>query len=200
VPRYRDPESTLLGLVTAAGGERASRRITWRQGSRRHGGRPQMMSSRFVILRVRPAGRVLRRLHHGRDLPEAWLIAEWPRGSAEPVKYWLSNLPATIAKRTLVRWAKLRRRVEHDYREVKTGLGPDHYEAAPGPPGTTTSPSSRPLTPSAPCRDSTQKPLRRNDPPRRTPTPARLDRLPDRNLPDLQNRLPATETETRRRS
>jgi SRSO17 transposase len=128
VPRYRDPESTLHGLVTAAGGDRVARRITWRQGSRRRAGRPQMMSSRFVILRVRPAGRVLRRLHRGKDLPEAWLIAEWPRGAAEPVKYWLSNLPATITKRTLVRWAKLRWRIEHDYREVKTGLGLDHYE------------------------------------------------------------------------
>ena len=128
VPRYRDPESTLLSLVTAAGGQRAARRITWRQGSRRRAGRQQMMSSRFAILRVRPAGRVLRRLHRGRDLPEAWLIAEWPRGAAEPVKYWLSNLPASIAKRTLVRWAKLRWRIEHDYREVKTGLGLDHYE------------------------------------------------------------------------
>jgi SRSO17 transposase len=128
VPRYRDPESTLRSLVTAAGGERAARRVTWRQGSRRRAGRPQMMSSRFVVLRARPAGRVLRRLHRGRDLPEAWLIAEWPRGAAEPVKYWLSNLPATTAKRTLVRWAKLRWRIEHDYREVKTGLGLDHYE------------------------------------------------------------------------
>jgi SRSO17 transposase len=127
VPRYRDPESTLATLVTAAG-PAAARRITWRQGSRRRGGRPQMMSSRFVILRVRPAGRVLRRVYRGRDLPAAWLIAEWPPGAAEPVKYWLSNLPERIAKRTLVRWAKLRWRIEHDYREVKTGLGLDHYE------------------------------------------------------------------------
>jgi SRSO17 transposase len=127
VPRYRDPESTLAKLVMAAGSG-AARRITWRQGSRRRGGRPQMMSSRFAVLRVRPAGRVLRGLYRGQDLPEAWLIAEWPRGAAEPVKYWLSNLSDRIPKRTLVRWAKLRWRIEHDYREVKTGLGLDHYE------------------------------------------------------------------------
>jgi SRSO17 transposase len=36
--------------------------------------------------------------------------------------------PATTAKRTLIRLAKLRWRIEHDYREVKTGLGLDHYE------------------------------------------------------------------------
>nr|WP_173084632.1 hypothetical protein [Phytohabitans rumicis] len=28
----------------------------------------------------------------------------------------------------MVRQAKLRWRIEHDYREVKTGLGLDHYE------------------------------------------------------------------------
>jgi SRSO17 transposase len=127
VPRYRDTESTMAKLVTAAG-PGAVRRITWRQGSRRRGGQPQMMSSRFVVLRVRPAGRVLRGIYRGRDLPAAWLIAEWPHGAAGPVKYWLSNLPERIAKRTLVRWAKLRWRIEHDYREVKTGLGLDHYE------------------------------------------------------------------------
>jgi SRSO17 transposase len=127
VPRYRDPESTLAKLVMAAG-PRAARRITWRPGSRRREGRPQMMSSRFVVLRIRPAGRVLRGLYRGRDLPAAWLIAEWPHGAAEPIKYWLSNLPERIPKRTLVRWAKLRWRIEHDYREVKIGLGLDHYE------------------------------------------------------------------------
>jgi SRSO17 transposase len=41
---------------------------------------------------------------------------------------WLSNLPARTAKRTLIRHATLRWRIEHDYREVKTGLGLDHYE------------------------------------------------------------------------
>lgn len=86
------------------------------------------MSSRFVFTRVRPAGRVLLTAHRGEDLPETWLIAEWPAGAAEPVKYWLSNLPVTTARRTMVRWAKLRWRIEHDYREVKTGLGMDHYE------------------------------------------------------------------------
>ena len=57
-----------------------------------------------------------------------WLIAEWPAGEPEPVKYWLSNLPADTPLTTLVRLAKLRWRVEHDYRELKTGLGIDHFE------------------------------------------------------------------------
>ena len=50
------------------------------------------------------------------------------REQAEPVKYWLSNLPADTPLLTLVRLAKLRWRVEHDYRELKQCLGLDHYE------------------------------------------------------------------------
>src|SRR5690349_15160231 len=58
------------------------------------------MSSTFVFQRVRPAGPAIRSARPGQDLPEAWLIAEWPTGEPEPVKYRLSNLPATTAKRT----------------------------------------------------------------------------------------------------
>jgi SRSO17 transposase len=126
-PRYRDPAPCLAELITALG-PAAARRVSWRHGSRHRRGRPQVMSSRFVFTRVRPAGRVLLAAHRGEDLPEAWLIAEWPTGAAEPIKYWLSNLPTTTSKRTLIRLAKLRWRIEHDYREVKTGLGLDHYE------------------------------------------------------------------------
>jgi SRSO17 transposase len=91
-PRYRDPAPCLAELVTGLGSA-VARRVSWRHGSRRRGGRPRLMSSRFVVTRVRPAGRVLLAAHRGHDLPEAWLIAEWPTGAAEPVKYWLSNLP-----------------------------------------------------------------------------------------------------------
>jgi SRSO17 transposase len=125
-PRYQDPAPTLTELITT-GPDRA-RRVTWRPGSRLRAGRPVLMSSHFVFTRVRPAGRILLSAHRGQDLPETWLIAEWPPGNPEPIKYWLSNLPAKTAKRTLIRWAKLRWRIEHDYREVKTGLGLDHYE------------------------------------------------------------------------
>ena len=44
-------------------------------------------------------------------------------------------------------------------------------------------------TASSPCNASTQKPARRNDPLRRTPTPAETARLPDRHLPCLRNPL-----------
>jgi SRSO17 transposase len=124
---YREPATAVKALLLAAG-RAAARRVTWRDGSRRRNGRPVPMSSKFVFQRVRPAGPAIRSAHLGQDLPEAWLIAEWPPGEPEPIKYWLSNLPATTAKRTLIRHAKLRWRIEHDYREVKTGLGLDHYE------------------------------------------------------------------------
>jgi len=41
-------------------------------------------------VRVRPAGVDFRQA-----LPNdaEWLLIEWPRGEAEPTKYWLSNLP-----------------------------------------------------------------------------------------------------------
>jgi SRSO17 transposase len=124
---YRQPAPTIRDLLLDAG-PTAARRVTWRDSSRQRGGRQIPMSSRFVFHRVRPAGPAIRSANLGQDLPEAWLIAEWPAGEPEPVKYWLSNLPTTTPKRTLIRLAKLRWRIEHDYREVKTGLGLDHYE------------------------------------------------------------------------
>jgi SRSO17 transposase len=119
VARYPDPPSNLRELVLAAAAN-AAQPVTWREGD--HG----PMTSRFIALRVRPANDAQR--HADGVLPERWLLAEWPDGKAEPVKYWLSNLPAEISLPALVRAAKLRWRVEHDYRELKQCLGLDHYE------------------------------------------------------------------------
>ena len=121
-PRYRQPRSSLRPLVLAAG-ERAATTVSWREGAD-----GQRLVSRFVALRVRPAGRQLRRVTRGGELPLRWLLAEWPPGEPEPVKYWLSNLPADTLLQQLVHLAKLRWRVEHDYRELKDALGLDHFE------------------------------------------------------------------------
>jgi SRSO17 transposase len=86
------------------------------------------MRSHFVFLRVRPASDAHRRAHRGQDLSVRWLIAEWPPTEPEPSKYWISDLPATTPRARLIRLAKLRWRIEHDYRELKDGLGLDHYE------------------------------------------------------------------------
>jgi SRSO17 transposase len=44
------------------------------------------------------------------------------------VQFWLSNLPADTPLATLVRTAKLRWRIENDYREMKQVLGLAHFE------------------------------------------------------------------------
>jgi FOG: Transposase len=126
-PRYRDDPTNLVDLAIAAG-RRALRPVTWRHGSRRNARNPTAaMRSRFLALRIRPANRDIPRNADG-SLPECWLIAEWPPGKPEPTDYWLSDLPAETRLRDLVRLAKIRWRIEHDYRELKDGLGLDHFE------------------------------------------------------------------------
>jgi SRSO17 transposase len=55
-------------------------------------------------------------------------MARWPEGAEAPTDHWLSNLPAGTPITELVRLAKIRRRIEHDYRELKHDLGLDHFE------------------------------------------------------------------------
>lgn len=56
------------------------------------------------------------------------LLVEQPEEAHEPTGYWVTNLPATTPIADRVRWAKKRWRIEHDYRELKHGLGLDHFE------------------------------------------------------------------------
>ena len=53
---------------------------------------------------------------------------EWPRGAAEPTKYWLSTLSAQTKLQALVKLAKHRWIIERDYEELKQELGLGHYE------------------------------------------------------------------------
>jgi SRSO17 transposase len=118
--RYRKPPASLRALALQAGFA-ATCEVVWREGSR------GPMAARFLALRVRPANVALRRAH-GAELPIRWLLCQWPEGAAEPVKYWLANLPAEATLFELVRLAKLRWRIELDYRELKDALGLDHFE------------------------------------------------------------------------
>jgi SRSO17 transposase len=122
-PRYRDKPTSLKGLALAAG-QPACVQLIWRRGSK------GLQRSRFLALRVRPAGVTPRRLarQDGGELPVRWLLAEWPTDKPEPTKYWLSNLPPTTPMVELVRLGKLRWRIEQDYRELKGALGLDHFE------------------------------------------------------------------------
>ena len=93
--------------------------MTWREGTN------QALTSRFAAVRVRCAHRDYWR---SELRPQQWLLIEWSTGDAEPLKYFLSTLPATTPLRELVRVAKLRWRIERDYQELKQEFGLDHFE------------------------------------------------------------------------
>jgi SRSO17 transposase len=126
VPRYRTARASLHQLAIAHADH--AQPVTWRQGTKATKGNPDAaMTSWFLAIRVRPANRDIPRADDG-SLPECWLLAEWPPEADEPADYWLSSLPPGTPIEELVRLAKIRWRIEHDYRELKTGLGLDHFE------------------------------------------------------------------------
>ena len=123
-----DREQEPIGALIARLGERQLRTVTFRDGP---DGRP--VKSRFMFLRVRAAHHwrpsVGRWASGGESPPrEEWLIAEWPKGKPEPTDYWLANLSATTKPARLARLARLRWKIELDYRQLKGELGLDHYE------------------------------------------------------------------------
>ena len=122
-PRYRQEPSSLKALALAAG-KQAAQTVTWREGTR------GSMTSKFLALKVRPANIQLRNNanRNGEEIPVCWLLCEWPSDKEQPIKYWLSNLPPDTPLKTLVKLAKLRWRIEQDYRELKDALGLDHFE------------------------------------------------------------------------
>lgn len=117
----RTPEHRPASLLEIA---RALSNATWQQVRWREGTRG-LMRSRFAAVRVRPAHRDENR---SEPRPVEWLLIEWPRGEAEPTKYWFSTLPEDTEVDELVRVAKIRWRIERDYQELKDEIGLDHYE------------------------------------------------------------------------
>src|SRR5450759_20765 len=98
---------------------KAWRKIAWREGS------AEQLSSRFARLRIRVAQRDY---NLTKSRPEEWLLIEWPKGEAEPTKYWFSTLPQNITFGNLVDLTKLRWRIERDYQELKQEVGLGHFE------------------------------------------------------------------------
>jgi SRSO17 transposase len=97
----------------------AFREIAWREAGERK------LRSRFAAVRVRAAHRDYEQAEpHG----EEWLLIEWPRGEAEPTKYWVSTLPSTTKLKALIKLAKHRWIIERDYEELKQELGLGHFE------------------------------------------------------------------------
>ena len=97
----------------------AFKNITWREGTE------GKLRSRFAAVRVRPAHRDYWKAE---PYPEEWLLIEWPRGEAEPTKYWVSTLPPDTKLTALVKMAKHRWIIERDYEELKQELGLGHFE------------------------------------------------------------------------
>jgi SRSO17 transposase len=124
----RDPVS--IGTLITQLGEQQLETVTFRDGPN-----GTYLKSRFAFVRVRAAHHW--RAHDGRgrwgktdELPprEEWLIAEWPKGQEKPTDYWIANLPRSTPRGRLARLARLRWKIELDYKELKGELGLDHYE------------------------------------------------------------------------
>lgn len=118
---HRSPEhSSVLAKVLAQDlPQDAWQTIGWREGTNTD------LASRSPPCGYRPASRDYNLTE---PRAEEWLLIEWPEGDAEPLKYWLSTLPAEISFEHLVATAKLRWRIERDYQELKQELGLGHYE------------------------------------------------------------------------
>ena len=116
-----DAEPEAIGALIARLGSEQAQTVTFRDGC---DGTP--MTSRLVFVRVRAA----HRWHKGfaEEPREEWLIAEWPAGRDEPTDYWISNLPPDTTPERLARLARLRWKIELDYKQLKGELGLDHYE------------------------------------------------------------------------
>jgi SRSO17 transposase len=93
--------------------------VTWREAGERK------LRSRFAAVRVRAAHRDYEKAE---PHAEEWLLIEWPRGEAEPTKYWVSTLPPTTKLKALIKMAKQRWIMERDYEELKQELGLGHFE------------------------------------------------------------------------
>jgi SRSO17 transposase len=122
----RDPES--IGALVGRLGERCLKTVSFRDGPH---GKP--VKSRFAFVRVRAAHHwraSVGRWANAQEIPprEEWLIAEWPKGAEQPTDYWLANLPASTKPGQLARLARLRWKIELDYKQLKGELGLDHYE------------------------------------------------------------------------
>ena len=97
----------------------AFREVTWREAGERK------LRSCFAAVRVRAAHRDYEKAE---PHAEESLLIEWPRGEAEPTKYWVSTLPPTTKLKALIKMAKQRWIIERDYEELKQELGLGHFE------------------------------------------------------------------------
>ncbi|MCA1699387.1 MAG: IS701 family transposase, partial [Actinobacteria bacterium] len=116
-----DAEPQAIAALVAGLSPEQFKTVSFRDGPDK-----QRISSRFCFVRVRAANRAKKRTPW--PPREEWLIAEWPQGKDAPSDYWLSNLGPDAEPERLARLARLRWKIELDYKQLKGELGLDHYE------------------------------------------------------------------------
>jgi SRSO17 transposase len=116
-----DREPVAIARLIADLSDEQFQTVTFRDGP---DGEP--VTSRFCFLRVRAANRAKKRTPW--PPREEWLTCEWPNGHDQPSDYWTSNLPEEAEPEQLARLARLRWKIELDYKQLKGELGLDHYE------------------------------------------------------------------------
>ena len=130
-PRPRPDRNPMpIGELIDRLGAASAQTVTFRAGP---DGEP--VTSRFIFARVHAAhgwrdDARRQGWREGAEVPprEEWLIAEWPEDQQEPTDYWISNLPADTEPERLARLARMRWKMELDYKQLKGELGLDHYE------------------------------------------------------------------------
>ncbi|MCA1680822.1 MAG: IS701 family transposase [Actinobacteria bacterium] len=115
-----DTEPQAIAALIAGLSPQQWQTVTFRDGP------DKPVSSRFCFVRVRAANRAKKRTPW--PPRQEWLIAEWPEGREAPTDYWLSNLPQDTEPERLARLARLRWKIELDYKQLKGELGLDNYE------------------------------------------------------------------------
>jgi SRSO17 transposase len=125
-----DRDSKPIGELIGQLGSDSAQPVAFRDGPE---GDP--VTSRFIFARVHAAhgwrdDARRQGWREGSEVPprEEWLIAEWPIDHDEPTDYWISNLPADTEPERLARLARMRWKMELDYKQLKGELGLDHYE------------------------------------------------------------------------
>lgn len=182
LPRYRTPPRA-VSVLAAEGGRERFTEVTWRQGSK------GAMTSRFAVLRVRPAGK--QSLAAAQELAATATsgTAVCPSGHSSSNGRTARTPRRTTGYRTCpppprpLTWCGGPRCAGGSSTTTASSSMASDWttsRAAPGAAGTTTSPSSPPPRHSSSCGGSTQKSAHRPDPlpgPRRSSGPAEvLDR------------------------
>ena len=124
---YPHPPVNLRQLAIAAAGQ--IRPVAWRQGTRTTRGNPEAaMTSHFLAIRVRPAGRHVPR-RADRSLPACWQLAEWQLPT--PASRRITGCPPsppTLPSKNWCAWPRSAGGSSTTTASSRTGLGLDHFE------------------------------------------------------------------------